>query len=107
MACGNKNIVRRLAPVIFPCGRGAGRDDGRRLPASAASRGGAPPSFIIRIKRASIFLIEFACDALTVMGLIALLLYGFIRSVLLKPLAIAGLAARSFSCGGFLKPHQC
>jgi hypothetical protein len=44
---------------------------------------------------------------LTVIGLIALFLYGFIRSVLLKPLAIAGLAARKFSCGGFLRPHQC
>jgi hypothetical protein len=44
-------------------------------------------------------LIEFACGALTVIGPIALFLYGFIRSVLLKPLAIAGLAARKFSCG--------
>jgi hypothetical protein len=46
---------------------------------------------------ASIFLIEFACGALNVIGLIALFLYGFIRSVLLKPLAIAGLVGREES----------
>ena len=49
----------------------------------------------------------FACGALTVIGLIALFLYGFVRSVPLKPLSIAGLAARKFSCGGTRDMNLC
>src|SRR5262249_51003094 len=41
----------------------AGRDDGRRSPASAASRGRAPPSPYHSNLRSRIFLIEFACGA--------------------------------------------
>ena len=83
---------RRWAPFACVCG----------VPGEGAI---LPLSF--KFKEPAFFLIEFACGALTVIGLIALFLYGFIRSVLLKPLAIAGLAARKFSCGGFLRPHQC
>src|SRR5262249_21915065 len=90
-ATSNKHGIRKQKYRPPPRSRNlslrarAGRDDGRRSPASAA----------------------FACGALTVIGLIALFLYRFIRSVLLTPLAIAGLAARKLSCDGFLRPHQC
>jgi len=83
---------RRWAPFACVCG---------------VSAEGATVLLSFKFKEPAFFLIEFACGALTVIGLIALFLYGFIRSVPLKPWRLLDLAARNFSCGGFLRPLQC